>query len=106
MFQYMEKDDRYFLVDIETGEVLDEMDEVAIAFEKGPEMWTLLKHGKRSLVEAWLNGTHTKYMQHGLKDIALDLRMISGKFPVDELNHCLDTSDYIKKMVEKLGLEV
>jgi len=106
MYKYVLEDGTYFLTDEETGAILSGMDEVSIAFEKGPEMWTLFKHGRKDLVQKWYSGIHIKLMQNDLKDMAENLIVISGKFPVDELNRCLDTTGYIKKMIEKLGLEV
>ena len=104
--KYELKDGTYFLTDAETGEVLREMDEVAIAFTISDAMWTLHKHGSTELVQRWHDRTVKKLRDAGFDDLADEMAMISGKFPVEELNRCIDTTGYIGVMVKKLGLNI
>lgn len=105
---YSYEDGKYILFYRDNGDVLATMDEVAISFSKDedPSMWTLHKHGTPKAVQEWHDNTVMRFRKAGHYDIVNDMVMISGKFPVDELNKCIEISGYIKRMVEKLGLEV
>jgi hypothetical protein len=83
------------------------MDEVAIAFDR--ENGTLHKHGSFENVQAWVTKSQQRLRESaagGLGDLAEqmanDLAIISGKFPVEELNRCLSTTGYVLRMVDKL----
>lgn len=106
MIRYRFEDPEYVLFDGETGDILARMPEVAIAFSISNDdlMWTLHKHGAESKVERWLSTTQKKFRDAGHKDIASKFTMITGKFPVELINRCLDTSGYIKKLCEEIGI--
>lgn len=106
MFKYRFEDPEYVLFDDETGEVLSQMPEVAIAFSigSGDLMWTLHKHGREEGVGKWLNKTQKKLRSAGFGDLAGELTMITGKFPVKLINRSIDTSGYIKILCEKMGI--
>jgi hypothetical protein len=70
--------------------------EVSIAFDF--ETGTLHKHGSSDGVQKWYDKTKKGLTDSGLLEMANDLVMISGRFPLDELNKCLSTSGYVKKM--------
>jgi hypothetical protein len=83
------------------------MDEVAIAFDR--ENGTLHKHGSLENVQAWVTKAQQRLRESaagGLggfaEQMANDLVIISGKFPVEELNCCLSTTGYVLRMVDKL----
>jgi hypothetical protein len=78
-------------------------DEVAIGFSKGEPWCCLHKHGSPEQVQKWLERNREKYMAAGLIDEANSLAMISGKFPVEELNKCLDCTGYLDSMLKKFG---
>lgn len=106
MSKYRFEDPEYILFDGETGEVLSRMPEVAIAFSISNDdlMWALHKHGSEANVEKWLNNIQKKFRDAGHKDTASKFTMITGKFPVELINRSIDTSGYIKKLCEKMGI--
>ena len=109
MPMYSYENGEYVMFYRDNGDVLCRIEEVAIAFSKESfdgGMWTLHKHGSKEAVQRWYDNVTKKYREAGLDDIADEMVMIVGKFPVDELNRTIETSGYIKKMIEKLGLEV
>lgn len=104
MYKYVYEDGEYLLKD--GDETLYRSDEIAIAFSKDKEgMWTLHKHGSKEHVQEWFDKITKIYRQAGHNDIADEMVMISGKFPIEEVNKCINTSGYVKIMYEKLGLE-
>ena len=108
MYEYRMEDDQYVLFDTENGDILSRNDEIAIAFtiDLDDQMWTLHKHGNKERVEKWMDMTHRKFMDAGHADLARELRVVSGKFPVEELNRCIDTTGYIEIMIKDLGIVV
>jgi len=84
------------------------LDEVAIAFDR--ESGTLHKHGSVENVQAWVDKSQQRLRESasagGLGRLAAqmadDLVIVTGKFPVEEVNRCLSTSGYVLHMVEKL----
>jgi hypothetical protein len=75
-------------------------DEVAIAFDK--EAGVLHKHGIPENVTKWYNTTREKLISSGFPEMADDLILIQGAFPVEELNKCLSTTGYIGVFWKKL----
>lgn len=75
-------------------------DEVAICFDK--ESGTLHKHGIPANVEQWYVNARKKFIDGGFPEMAEDLIMIQGAFPVEELNKCLSTTGYISKFWKDL----
>lgn len=76
------------------------LNEVAIAFDL--ESGTRHKHGDPVLVNAWHQKVSNEYRQAGLAEIADDLVVITGRFPVDEINKCLDISGYVLRMYRRM----
>ena len=76
------------------------LDEVAIAFDR--ESGTLHKHGSPEMVQGWLSLTQKKLRDGGMDEMANDLMLVCGKFPLEELNRCLTHSGYVLRMVDKL----
>lgn len=107
MFLYKKDGTGYFLYNTKIGNIISRMDKIAIAFSKDSEGLLILhKHGNLANVEKWLNQTRNKYKLTGFKNIAGELGMVVGKFPIDEINHCLQTSGYLKRMLEKLDIKI
>lgn len=75
-------------------------DEVALVFDRSA--WILHKHGKPEVVQAWYNTAREKFQTAGFEDMANDLVMIQGAFPIEELNRCLSTSGYIETFFNQL----
>lgn len=85
------------------------LNEVAIAFDR--ESGTLHKHGSVENVQAWVDKSQKRLRESAtasgslgdlVAKMANDLVIVSGKFPVEEVNRCLSTSGYVLRMVEKL----
>lgn len=74
---------------------------VAVGFDR--DSGTLHKHGSPESIHEWAEKTRGKYRAAGFADMANDLVVMSGRFPVDELNKCISTSGYCKILYEKLG---
>ena len=97
----------YILYDQNTGSVLGCMDEVAIAFTYDPEAsapglrGTLHKHGYPSRVNKWAKNACKKYVAAGLHDMAEQIIVIQGRFPLEELDKILNIAGYIGTFYEK-----
>lgn len=72
------------------------LQEVSLAFDK--EAGVLMKHGSKEMVSAWLSDAQEKLRSGGAHDLAEQLIMVTGRFPVDELNKCISISGYIGKL--------
>lgn len=84
--------------------------EVAMAFTKAnPEdptgMATLHKHGSEATVTSWAKKTREQFCAAGYFGMADDIVVISGKFPLEELNKCLAISGYIGRLWQSLTTE-
>lgn len=98
----------YYLVDLDevpnrlTGERTIHLmtDEVAIAFDR--DSGTLLKHGSPKQVDAWVSKNQAAYRASGFEEQANAMVVISGAFPVEELNACLGNISYVQVLFDKL----
>ncbi len=68
-------------------------DTVAMALDVNMEI--MLKHGSPYAVSAWVRLTKDRMIKGGHQDMADTIVMIEGRFPLDQLNRCLDTSGYV-----------
>lgn len=107
MCKYRYEDPYYILYDIETDTKICLSEEIAIAFTTAPDgmMWTMHKHGPPELVNRWARMARIKYIKHGLSDIAKELVVIEGQFPIKEINKIIEITGYIEKFCEKSGYE-
>lgn len=70
-------------------------EEVSILFDSFD--MAVHKHGTPFLVQAEFKNMHKTYGRaKGLEDIADNLRVITGKFDIDELNKAISTADYME----------
>jgi hypothetical protein len=76
-------------------------DEIALAFDR--ESGTLHKHGKPETVELWATGARKTFRDGGFPDMAEDIIVMSGKFPIEELNKCLECTGYCLDLYKKLS---
>lgn len=76
--------------------ILRPLDEVSLAFDK--EYGTLHKHGAPEMVDAWFKKKQASLRESGLVEWADNLVVITGRFPLDDLNKCLSTSGYVLRM--------
>lgn len=63
---------------------------------------TLHKHGDPNMVAKWHKNAAEKFKSAGFDEMAHSLVMIMGRFPLDELNKCLDISDYAGRFYQKV----
>ena len=77
--------------------------ELSIAFDKNDGV--LHKHGAPALVQAWHVAATKRLRDAGFIDLADDLICISGRFPLEDINRCLDCSGYIGRFYAKLLAE-
>lgn len=75
-------------------------DTIAICFDK--EDGTLHKHGTPEKVSAFSASTAAKLRNAGMHDWADNLVIVEGRFPLEELNKCLDITGYCKEFFRKL----
>lgn len=76
------------------------LQEVALAFDH--ESGTLHKHGAPDLVKTWARETALKLKEAGAEDLVSGLLVITGRFPLAELNRCLSTSGYVGLFYKQL----
>jgi len=114
---YLYKYEKPYYVLCEDGVETWRGKEVAVAFSYHPNEAVLYKHGDPELVEKWYREIlrrfrlvanqfikfstfeeEVKFWQDELESI----KLIRGKFPVDELNKCLSISGYIGRFYERL----
>ena len=76
------------------------LDELAMAFDR--DAGILHKHGPIDLVSAWLTDAQKKYRAAGFDAMAETLVMVSGRFPVDEINRCISNTTYADHFYAKL----
>lgn len=68
------------------------LDEVCLALDS--QEGTLHKHGAPDKVLAWLEKTQSSLRAAGCDEMAQNLVAITGRFPLEQLNRCLDTLTY------------
>lgn len=79
---------------------------ICFAIDKigGEITYILHKHGGPENVHKWAKSTRAAYRKAGMEDLARSITVIEGKFPVEEVNKCLDNSGYLKKFCEQYNL--
>ena len=75
-------------------------DVVAIGFDRSKGV--LHKHGRPEDVEKWARNIQDALRSTGLDQLANDIVVMSGKFPIDELNKCLKNGSYCKTLYESV----
>lgn len=106
--QYELRSGSYYLIDFDVApnpitkerEIRLMSDVVSICFDR--DNGTLHKHGRPESVEQWATVTAKKFRDNGLVEMANDLMVVTGAFPVDEINKCLSHSGYCKIFLEKI----
>ena len=72
------------------------LDEVALAMDRVDG--TMHKHGDPTWVRQWHERMQTKLRESGNGELADDLVVLQGRFPLEEINRCLTTSGYALKL--------
>lgn len=101
-YHYRLNGDHYVLHDGDTP-IGEPLNEVAIALDA--ESGTLHKHGAPVHVAKWLEKAKRRFIQGGFPDMARDLVMIEGRFPLEDLNRCLSTSGFAGRLYARIQAE-
>jgi hypothetical protein len=75
------------------------LDEVSIALDKVEG--TLHKHGSPDSVHAWHSRTQQALRSSGANEMADNLVVLTGRFPLDELNRCITHTGYAGRLYAK-----
>lgn len=89
---------QYVLADGE-GPISAPLDEIALAFDTTDG--ALYKHGDPKSVEKWFADKRAALIAADLGDWAGNLTLLTGRFPLDELNRCLTTTGYVLTLYER-----
>ncbi len=107
-FYYETNCGRYMLC--ENGKHIDLLiDEVAIAYSLNCEdgLYTLQKHGSPERVNLWTQAARSELLETGnpfYMQIADEIKVIQGKFDLQDLNSVLDNSNLLKNLLAKWSL--
>lgn len=82
---------------VPVGRVLDELS-LAIDTREG----TLHKHGVPELVASWYENTTQKLRAGGCEEFADDLVVVTGRFPLEEVNRCVSNTGYAGSFYRRL----
>ena len=86
----------YLVDNQETGPYLNE---VALCFDHS--CGTLHKHGSPESVNRWYADARKRLTTAGYPDMADELLVIQGPFPLEELNRMLQVSGYAKRYFDE-----
>lgn len=107
--QYQLKAGSYYLYDMRdtpsavTGERRFKLktDLLAIAFDT--HTGEVHQHGTPSRIQSWAANTRRRLRAAGLWQEAEDIVVVSGPFPVDEINKCLWIKGYCRRLLQRLS---
>lgn len=107
--QYQLKAGSYYLYDMRdtpsavTGERRFKLktDLLAIAFDN--HTGEVHQHGTPSRIQSWASNTRRRLRAAGLWQEAEDIIVISGPFPVEEINKCLWIKGYCRRLLQRLS---
>ena len=107
--QYQLKAGSYYLYDMRdtpsavTGERRFKLktDLLAIAFDN--HTGEVHQHGTPSRIQSWASNTRRRLRAAGLWQEAEDIIVISGPFPVEEINKCLWIKGYCRRLLLRLS---
>ncbi|MPM98670.1 hypothetical protein SDC9_145858 [bioreactor metagenome] len=107
--QYQLKAGSYFLYDMSeppsqiTGQRRYKLqtDVVAVAFNRATG--EVHEHGAPSRIQSWAAHTRRRLRAAGQWEMADELVVVSGPWPVDELNKCLWSRIYCRRLFLRIG---
>jgi hypothetical protein len=76
------------------------VDQISIAIDVGAG--ARLKIGDPTSVQKWVDKYRAKLKASGFGEMAEELKVITGRFTLEDLNRCLSTSGYAIAMYERL----
>lgn len=103
MTEYKVSFGSYFLMDgerIVAG--MGEQVSVVISVSEEHDTYTMHKHGQTEYVKKWFDNAVSKFRAAGFDEMADELKMYTGPFPVEELNKLAQCSGYAQKFYEKM----
>lgn len=77
------------------GEIRFMSSEIAIAYARWDDNVVLLKHGRPEFIELYVSENFQQYRLLGE-----ELCMISGKFPIEELNKVIQITGYLAEFLK------
>ena len=75
---------------------------IALCYNLDGEFSGILKYGNKKTVETYFKKNFSKLMNSGLTEMAQNLKFISGRLPVDEVNKAISITGYISKLHQKI----
>lgn len=101
MYHYALSGDHYYLVK-DDGDVVDIGEEVAVLYDEvKPGNTVLLKHGRPTLVSDYFSEITKIYRENDLSDMLDHIKLIVGRFPIDDLNKMISTTGYIGSFMNR-----
>lgn len=94
-FVYGESCRQYVLSEVRDGVAVPiraPQDEIGLAIQL--DAGTLVKHGDPETVAAWATKERSTLRAAGLNEWADELVVVSGRFPLEEVNKCLSNTTY------------
>lgn len=107
--QYQLKAGSYFLYDLSeapsqiTGERRYKLQTSTVAVAFNRRTGQIHEHGAPARIRSWAAHTLRRLRAAGADDEANDLVVVDGPWPVDELNKCLWSSIYCRRIFQRIG---
>ena len=89
-----------FVLTCDGDPISEVLDEVSIGFDM--RTGALHRHGSVETVDAWFKKQQRQLREAGLDEWADSLIVMTGRFPVEEVNKVLAISGYAGRLYEKL----
>lgn len=104
MHYVLDEDGDYHLMDGDAEIELSKepIKELAIAYSAPADpdsLWTMHRHGTIEQVRYWLTVNKAQFLSVGMVDLANELHMIKGRINPEMINHAIDCTGFIKKLV-------
>lgn len=104
MNHYEVRNGDYVLVKKETGEIINNLGKsisIALTTDDKDE-FIMHKHGSEGNVNKWAETARTRFRGIGMDDMADEVRVISGPFPLSEINWLIESSGRMKTFYKKV----
>ena len=107
MYKYIRQFGEFLLVEEETGKPIHYKGEkvlgIAVSIDSETKIFCLHKHGCYDWVKKWFDETRAKYIEHGYKDMADDMRLVRVEHCLlEDLNKILSTSALPVSFLDRL----
>jgi hypothetical protein len=99
MFEYYLDNENNYILNYDGEELfIGKEISIAVSCDDINGQYTLHKHGEKKLVTEWYNTAVKAYRANGFDAMANELKMLSGKIALDDLNRSISTTGYVKKL--------